>query len=336
MDIQGKIGRDEYERMKQYFSDIVGGDPQKLEILLNTKLMRFLKGDTQHSYKHTFAGGKRAGQTHTFVYKHRIKRDDRTSRILLPREIEKLFDAGIINEEEERNLQAMLASPDQENIAILEGIINEKRKARLVKETRDRRKIMKTIEEELKNEVDSFSEHIIEVALKNFASDLSPNAQLEPGLFGLVQKEPGKWGIAVLGGLHMLFQDEGSKNLAAMVMRKFCTESKSLATIFVSEAMMSRRDKDAVDENGNLKEGIPRPLEDPEADEVLVFQIETHDSTRLITYGIYPGRILGERNDSGWLRKDQSGKGGRFDNILKDNYSAFSQEISNMLNQSKN
>lgn len=47
MDIQDKIARDEYEVIKAKLSQMLGGDPQKSEILLNTKLMRWLKGKNQ-------------------------------------------------------------------------------------------------------------------------------------------------------------------------------------------------------------------------------------------------------------------------------------------------
>lgn len=332
MDIQDKIGRDEYERMRQYFSDMAGGDPQKLEILLNTKLMKFLKGESRHSYKHTFGSGKRAGETHTFVYKNRVKRDDRTSRILLPREIEKLFDAGIINEEEKKDLLAMLASPDSENLAMLEGIINQKRKERLAKQARDRRKTMKTIQENLNQAIEKFVEGITKIVLEKFNEDPSDDAQLPPGFFTFSESDNDEnpWNLHVLSDLSSFFENEFGKRLASTMMKHFVEKTKALATLFVTEGYMVVKSKEEYE-----KEGMTiRPSQDPTRIEAVILQIEKPGFTRLIYYPIEPGRILGKRVDSEWLPKEN--QEGRFVGLLEKNHSAFATKLADMLNKSKN
>lgn len=338
MDIQDKIARDEYEVMKAKLSQMVGGDPQKLEILLNTKLMRWLKGKNQWRYKHTFATGKRAGQTHEFVYNDRIKRDVRTAKILLPKEIEKLHAAQIITDEERVNFEAMLKSPDDENILMAELSINELRKKRLAKEARKKSKsTMKTVQEIFAQDMAQFR-HDIQGFVEGFFEE---HKEVRPVVFVLERSE-GKTKFGVIAGIGQLFTNDEGKEQAAEILREFSKQHKVIAIATAFEGWMRVvpiQDKDKVlDENGNYRKDTARPSEAPDRIEVLMVGFETHNQESKIFYkinreGAEPRLEIIENMN--WSEKDGKCKG-RFDDLLSENYTAMAESLRESIENSIN
>jgi len=330
MNVQDKIARDEYEIMKDKLSQIVDGDPQKLEILLKTKLMHWLKGKNQFKYKYTFATGKRAGQTHEFVYNDRIKRNTRTAKILLPKEIEKLHDSKIITDEERTNFEMMLNSPDDENILIVELSINELRKKRLAKEVRKKKSksIMKTVQEIFAQDITQFREDIQSFVEGSFQE----HKQIHPIVF-VLERSDGKTNLGMLNGIGQLFTNDEGKEQAAEILREFSKQHKVIAIATAFEGWMRVlpiEDKDKLlDENGNYRKDTVRPSKAPDRVEVLMVNFETYKQESKIFYKINREdaepklEIIENMN---WSEKDGKCKG-RFDNLLSENYTAIAESL---------
>lgn len=135
MNIQDKIGRDQYEEMKAMFTLMFNGDQAKVDIMMNTKMAQFFKGrTTERSYTWTPVTGKTAGIPRTSKYSLKLKRDNQTSKLLLSMELDKLKVIGIVTTEEFDNIKAMMMSPDEENLIVAEQVINQLRDKRLKKE----------------------------------------------------------------------------------------------------------------------------------------------------------------------------------------------------------
>lgn len=341
MNPQDKIAKDEYEIMKARLSDMVGGDPQKLEILLNTKLMRFLDGKSkEYSYEHTFVSGKRVGQKHVFRYRNRVKRDVNTAKILLPREIEKLHSAAIITDEERANFEAMLKSPDDENILMAELTINELRKKRLAKEAGQKsKKKMKTVQETFNELLTRFADDTIQLVTNIFKQD----KRLDPVVIGMVIKD-GKPGIAILEGLAPFFRNDQDKELAARIIKEAAKEIKPVALMFATEAWLSERKREdldkIVDEDGNYKKGVTRPSEDPNRKEVLMIHLETFDKEGFHYFDIIRDgekvSLTKREGSEGWAPKGTHMLKSRFGDLLKDNYSEMAESIRKDLEKSTN
>lgn len=149
MNLQDKIGRDQYEEMKQMFTIMFKGDQAKVDIMMNTKMAKFFKGHTTHSYTWTPRTGKTAGIPRLATYTNKIKKDENTARILLPMELDKLLSMDIITQEEYIRIKAMVISPDEENLTVAEGIINQLRIRRLKKEKKMGNKLEVALVKEL-------------------------------------------------------------------------------------------------------------------------------------------------------------------------------------------
>lgn len=340
MNPQDKIAKDEYEIMKARLSDIVGGDPQKLEILLNTKLMTWLKGSITRKYNRTFYSGPKAGETHEQSYTMKIKRDVGTAKILLPKEIEKLHSASIITDEERSNFEAMLKSPDEENILMAELSINELRKKRLAKEARQNsKKKMKTVQETFNELLTHFANDTVQLVTNIFKDE----KRLDPVVIGMVIKD-GKPGIAILEGLAPFFRNDQSKELAARIIKEAAKEIKPVAIMFATEAWLSvKKIKDLdniVDKDGNYKEGVTRPADDPDRKEVIMIYMETFDKEGFYYFDIIRNGeevSLKKRDCSeGWVPKGTHILKSRFGDLLKDNYNEMAESIRKDLEKSVN
>lgn len=141
MNIQDKIGREQYEKMKAMFTAMFNGDQAKVDIMMNTKLAHFFKGKIERSYTWTPATGKTAGITRAQKYIYRLKRDNQTAKILLKLELQELKLVQPVPLEQIERAEAMLNSPDEENLVIAEAVINKLRSKRLKKEQQMKNKV---------------------------------------------------------------------------------------------------------------------------------------------------------------------------------------------------
>lgn len=133
MNLQDKIGRDQYKKMEDMFRQMFNGDEAKVAIMMNTKMAKFFKGKTEHSYTWTPRTGKTAGIARKSTYTHVILRTDHTAKILFKFELLDLLECKVISQQEFDNISEMVTSPDPENLIVAEGLINELRVKRLKK-----------------------------------------------------------------------------------------------------------------------------------------------------------------------------------------------------------
>jgi len=189
---------------------------------------------------------------------------------------------------------------------------------------------METIQETVKKRLESFTNLIVEVVEDRFNRD----KEVTPVVFGLVQKE-GKFGVAILEGLAELFSGDHGKDLAAMMMKEMAKEVKPIAIAFVCEAWATEKkisDKDDIlDENGKYRPGAVRPSEDPNRKEILFINFETFDHEASQQWDIVKNeageKVLNVNIKAQWTKKGAQIIGGRFQDLLQENYSEMAQTL---------
>ena len=199
---------------------------------------------------------------------------------------------------------------------------------------------MKTAQEEFTEEVNKFSEEVMNITKGMF----NENKQINPVVFALVYQENGRLAVAVLDGLGELFTSSEGKDMAAEVIRKVGKELKPICIAFCSEAWASHyggmdRSK-VVDENGDFREGIPAPSEDPNRREVLMIHIETFEKESFTYWNIEKengSRVLVDSDMSkGWTDKKVGPQAGRFSGLLQENHSEWAKTLQKSLKLSLN
>lgn len=196
---------------------------------------------------------------------------------------------------------------------------------------------MKTIEEIFMEHIQQFKRNIIHAATERFKDEKG----LEPVVFALVMHE-GKPALAILEGLAAFFTSDENKELAAKVIKESTSKIKPLALCFVSEGWASTKSFDqyesVVDSEGNYREGVIRPKDDPDRKEILMLIFETHNKESFVNFEILrEGEevTLKELSNPNWQAKKGDFKG-RFANLLEDNYSELAQTIKDNLSKSQN
>lgn len=197
---------------------------------------------------------------------------------------------------------------------------------------------MKTIQEEYQQHLVKFKDQIKDMVKTAIKED----GGLDPVVFALVLSGD-KIGIAVLAGLGDLFVSDQGKELAVKVMKELSKEVKPVAIAFASEAWASIAPADGydsvIDPNGNYREGVVRPADDPNRKETLFINWETFDQESSDVWEmIHNGDIieLKESTSTDWVPKGKLNKGGRFTNILTDNYSELAMMLGDKLKDNKN
>jgi hypothetical protein len=195
---------------------------------------------------------------------------------------------------------------------------------------------MKTIQEEYKEALKTFREHTVELTTKIFEDK---GELTEPLVFALIIKDK-KVTMGMLAGLGKLFGSELGKEAAVEVIRKLSEEVKPIALAFCCEGYASvQRRKDGETTEDFLKSGWIKPSQDPDKKEVLFFTFETFDKAAGTYLEIVrsKGNIdLKPMHDIDWEDKNQSTVGGKFTNLLQDNYSEFAMTIKEELKTSLN
>lgn len=196
---------------------------------------------------------------------------------------------------------------------------------------------MKTIEETFAEYLKEFKTNIVKAVLGMFEQDKG----VQPVVFGLVIHE-NKPALAVLQGLAELFDSDEGKEQAARIIREASTTIKPLALCFVSEGWISEKAfsdyESVVDKDGNYREGVVRPADDPNRKEIIMMLFETHDKEAFVHFEmIRDGEevTLQERLNVDWEPKKGNVKG-RFMNLLGENYAELAQSIKTNLANSQN
>lgn len=197
---------------------------------------------------------------------------------------------------------------------------------------------MKTIKELYQEHLAKFKTDIKEMVKDAVEKD----GGLDPVVFALVLSGD-KIGIAVLTGLGELFTSDEGKDVAAMAMKELSNQIKPVAIAFASEAWASAKSFDdytsVIDEDGNYREGVIRPVDDPNRKEILFINWETFDQEASDTWDMIRnnGKLeLKESITTDWVPKGELNKEGRFANILTDNYSEMAMILQEQLKNSKN
>lgn len=195
---------------------------------------------------------------------------------------------------------------------------------------------MKTIEEIFMDHVQDFKKNIVHAATERFKDEKG----LEPVVFALVMHE-GKPALAILEGLAQFFTSDENKELAAEVIKEHTSKIKPLALCFLSEGWVSEKPlteyDSVIDKDGNYREGVIRPIDDPNRKEVLLLMFETHDKEAFVQFDMIRNDddvILKETTNTDWELKKH--KKGRFANLLQENYEELAQTIKTNLANSKN
>lgn len=193
---------------------------------------------------------------------------------------------------------------------------------------------MKTAQEIFTKEVNEFTDQVTNV-VKGIFQD---NQKINPIVFALVTKENGELAIAVLDGLGEFFTSPNGKDKAAEIIKHVGKQLKPLCIAFISEAWAAAKSLDEyhkfVDENGNFRDGVPSPSEDPNKVEVLMIHIETFDKERFKYWSITEKDGQRELKETDMFQDwtEKSGKGrGRFSNLLEENHSEWAKRLQNEL-----
>lgn len=198
--------------------------------------------------------------------------------------------------------------------------------------------MMKTIQEEYQAKLNDFKEMIIDSTQEMFKE----HGGIDPTVFGLVIKD-GTLHIGILGGLGEMFVSDEGKDVAAQIIKKMSKELKPIALAFISEAWASENpgtNYDAVvDKDGNYREGVVRPIDDPNRKEILFINFETHDKEAFIQWDMVPKgeeKVLELKISSDWDKKREVHLRGRFSGLLEENYSELAKMLGDKLKDSKN
>lgn len=195
---------------------------------------------------------------------------------------------------------------------------------------------MKTIEETFAEQLKEFKADILKAVKARFADDKG----LDPVVFGLMLHE-GKPVLGIIEGLAEFFTSDENKELAAQVIKDTALKIKPLALCFVSEGWASEKpmtEYDAVvDKDGNYREGVVRPIDDPNRKEIILLLFETHDKEAFVQLDIIRNGeevSLNEVTNTDWEPKKH--RAGRFANLLQENYEELAQTIKTNLSNSQN
>ncbi len=195
---------------------------------------------------------------------------------------------------------------------------------------------MKTIEETFAEQLKEFKADILKAVKARFADDKG----LDPVVFGLMLHE-GKPALGILEGLAEFFTSDENKELAAQIIKESTHKIKPLALCFVSEGWAAEKpssEYDAIiDKDGNYREGVVRPVDDPNRKEIVLLMFETHDKEAFVQLNIIRNGddvTLDEVTNTDWEPKKH--RQGRFANLLQDNYAELAQTIKTNLANSQN
>lgn len=189
---------------------------------------------------------------------------------------------------------------------------------------------MKTINEEIEEELNDFKTKVTKMITSRFKED----HEIGPVVFMLALKDK-KWQMGVVGGLEQLFDSDQGKEMAADLLKEANKEMKPLATAFSSEGWMveSTRDKshELMDDNGRMK---VRPMDHPDRVEMLFISFETHNKQCMLTWKIVREDGKDPYLDpihkdmlTNWVDKTDDNMKGRFTGLLQNNYSEIVQEL---------
>lgn len=157
--------------------------------------------------------------------------------------------------------------------------------------------------------VGKFADFMVNVGQEMFKAD----GHINPQAFALVydNTNPEKpFGIGALEGLGPMFRTEAGKSAAAAAIRQAMGHIKPLAFCFMSEAWASTgkmEEGEDLERLEKLKSGEMKPADDPNREEVLLINIETHNTEmhnvfrihRTDTEAILEPKITGEWNAKG-------------------------------------
>lgn len=196
---------------------------------------------------------------------------------------------------------------------------------------------MKTIEETFEEHLKDFKKNITKGVIDRFNDE----GGLNPVVFALILHE-GKPALAILEGLAELFISDEGKEQAAQIIKETATTIKPLAVCFVSEGWAAEKPlseyDSVIDKDGNYREGVVRPIDDPNRKEVLLLMFETHNKESFVQLNIIrdgENVSLQEDTDVDWVLKKEKRKG-RFANLLDENYAELVQKIKTNLSNSQN
>ena len=129
-----------------------------------------------------------------------------------------------------------------------------------------------TLQEKYNEKINHFKEMIIDMIDHTFKNE----GYIAPVVFALIEKE-GETGIAILGDLNEFMKNDSSKDNITKMIKQLNKELKPIATALVTEAWMSvySGKKSPLDKDGNYKEGIVKPSEDPNKIEIVMITFET-------------------------------------------------------------
>jgi len=121
MDIQDKVGRELAKDLLDKMKGVTGDNQDAIDLIKNLKLYKFFLNKPTYISK----DGKHFGLP-------RAKRDQRTAKIILPYEVDKLLDGDIITKEQAENLITMITG-SEEDCELAAECINQFRTERLKK-----------------------------------------------------------------------------------------------------------------------------------------------------------------------------------------------------------
>lgn len=193
--------------------------------------------------------------------------------------------------------------------------------------------MVKTEKEMLAEHLNNFSDDVTQIITESFKKDKGVN----PTVFALMLKN-NTLGIGILAGLGQFFTSDQGKEMAARIIKEASKELKPVALAFASEAWISEKAfsdyQSVVDEDGNYREGIIRPSEDPNRKEILMLNFETFDQECFHYFDIIrDGENVSLKKSicsEGWKPKKSEVKG-RFMNLLEENYSELAQFVKEQL-----
>jgi len=140
----------------------------------------------------------------------------------------------------------------------------------------------------------------------NCAKEISKEKEVAP-VFHCLELIDGKFRNNILS---IPFDDDNEKEMAAFIVKQFCSEHDVIAVLFLTEAWVLENPKE-----GEIEKWVGRLKEHPKSKEAIVCLLETKNFTKMKNILITKFETTTEFDEGEWMQADRSE--GKFANLLE-------------------